>query len=111
MYNMDYEMLGARIREARKNKGYTQSELAELTEYSVQHISHVETGSTKLSVELLICIANVLDTSLDELLKDSLTFSPKTQYNLSIEARTEKERSAIVKIVKTLEKEIGKLMD
>ncbi len=38
---MDYEMLGARIREARKNKGYTQSELAELTEYSVQHISQI----------------------------------------------------------------------
>lgn len=111
MYNMDYEMLGARIREARKNKGYTQSELAELTEYSVQHISHVETGSTKLSVELLICIANVLETSMDELLKDSLTFRPKALYNIVIEAGTEKERDAIVEIMKTLKKEIGKLLD
>ena len=69
------------------------------------------TGVQTCALPIFICIANVLDTSLDELLKDSLTFSPKTQYNLSIEARTEKERSAIVKIVKTLEKEIGKLMD
>ena len=85
---MDYEMLGVRIREARKSRGYTQSELAELTEYSVQHISHVETGNTKLSVELLICIANALDVSLDELLRDSLDLSPKAQHSISIDVRT-----------------------
>ena len=106
---MDYEMLGVRIREARKSRGYTQSELAELTEYSVQHISHVETGNTKLSVELLICIANALDVSLDELLIDSLDLSPKAQHSISIDVRTAKERDAIVRIVKMLEDEIVNL--
>ena len=109
MDNMDYEMLGIRIREARKSRGYTQSELAELTEYSVQHISLVETVSNKLCVELLICIENALDVSLDDLLRDSLDLSPRAQHNISIDVNSAKERDAIVRIVKILEEEIGNL--
>ena len=69
---MDYKKLGERVRTARKKKGYTQGKLAELTGYSVQHISHVENGETKLSVDFLLLLAENLDISLDELAKDSL---------------------------------------
>lgn len=102
---MIYKMLGTRVREVRKNKGYTQSELAEMIEYSVQHISHVETGSTKLSVELLVCIANALEVSLDELLRDSLKYS-SMNIQVPIDASSIKEKNFILNIIKVLKEEL-----
>lgn len=101
---MDYKKLGIRVKAARKSKGYTQSELAELTGYSVQHISHVETGNTKLSTDLLIEIANVLGVSVDDLLVDSLNERKMSPIEISIEVSSDKEKAFICKIVNELKK-------
>lgn len=69
---MDCIRLGERVRSARKRKGLTQAQLAELSGYSVQHISHIETGMTKLSIDCVVELANELTVSLDYLLMDSL---------------------------------------
>ena len=44
---MDWIKLGRNVKYARARKGYTQAEVAELTGYSVQHLSHIENGTTK----------------------------------------------------------------
>lgn len=72
---MDYVKLGKRIKYARIKKELTQAELAEALGYSIQHISHVENGVTKMSVDFIVSLANVLEVSLDELFSDSLEFS------------------------------------
>lgn len=72
---MDYDKLGMRIREARNKIEMSQQELAFETEYSVQHISHVEKARTKLSVEFLVKAANALHVTTDQLLCDSLEYS------------------------------------
>lgn len=77
---MDYEKLGKRIRYARMRNGLTQAELAEALGYSIQHISHVENGVTKMSVDFIVSLAKVLEVSLDELFSDSLEFSGDLQY-------------------------------
>lgn len=64
---MDYSGLGKRIRIYREKVKMTQQTLGEQTNYSVQHISHIETGKTKLSVKCLFDIANALQISVDEL--------------------------------------------
>lgn len=69
---MDYKSLGERIKAVRKQQGMTQQLLAELIEKSVQHISHIETGNTKASLEVLVNIANVLGVTADELLSESI---------------------------------------
>ncbi len=65
---MDYYELGQRIRKARKQKLLSQEQLAEKVGISVTHMSHIETGNTKLSMEVFYDIALVLDTRADELL-------------------------------------------
>lgn len=65
---INYEEIGLRIRKARKNKGLSQEELAEKIYISTTHMSHIETGSTKLSLPVLVDIANALQISSDELL-------------------------------------------
>ena len=94
---MDYVGLGMQVKSARTKKGITQAKLAEMTGYSVQHISHVETGNTKLSVELL-------NVSLDQLLKDSLKNNHPGTIALEIEVKSPKEEQLIVNIIKELQK-------
>lgn len=65
---MDYFEIGQRIRKIRKAKGYSQEQLAEMTGISVTHMSHIETGNTKLSIEVFYNIVNALECSSDELL-------------------------------------------
>ena len=69
---MDYHKLGLRIKEMRKRKKMSQQELSYEIECSIPHISHVENGSTKLSVDFLVKTANALNVTTDQLLCDSL---------------------------------------
>ena len=69
---LDYAAIGRRIRGARKRLNMTQEKLAELTGLSVPHLSNIENGKTKLSLPSLVKIANVLESSLDALVHDSL---------------------------------------
>lgn len=101
---MDYVKLGIQVKNARTKQGITQAKLAEMTGYSVQHISHVETGNTKLSVELLVELANALNVSLDQLLKDSLKNRKQGSIVLEIEVKSPKEEQLIVSVIKELQK-------
>ena len=65
---MDYFKIGQRIRKIRKAKGWSQEKLAELVGISVTHMSHIETGNTKLSIEVFADIATSLEARADELL-------------------------------------------
>jgi transcriptional regulator with XRE-family HTH domain len=59
---IDYNVIGQRIRTVRKRKGYTQEKLAENLDVSTVYVSQIENGKTKLSLEMLIKIAALLDT-------------------------------------------------
>lgn len=65
---MDYYGIGQRIRKYRKCNNFSQEELAERVGISVTHMSHIETGNTKLSLSVLVEISNVLDVGIDELI-------------------------------------------
>lgn len=65
---MDYYAIGQRIRRVRKSKGWSQERLAELVGISVTHMSHIETGNTKLSLEVFNDITIALEARADELL-------------------------------------------
>lgn len=65
---MDYCKIGKNIRAVRKSAGLSQEELAERVNISVTHMSHIETGNTKLSLQVFVDIADALDVSADEIL-------------------------------------------
>ena len=67
---MDYYTIGQRIRKMRKACHMTQEQLAEAAEISLTHMSHIETGNTKLSLPVLVRIAECLSVRTDELLYD-----------------------------------------
>lgn len=65
---MDYYEIGQRIRKVRKAKRLSQEQLAERVGISTTHMSHIETGNTKLSIEVFAEICTVLESRADELL-------------------------------------------
>lgn len=69
---MDYYQIGMRIRAIRKAKRFSQEELAERVGISVTHMSHIETGNTKMSLPVLAKLAQTLDVSTDSILFGNL---------------------------------------
>lgn len=67
---MRYFEIGQRIRRYRKACGLSQEALAGRVGISVTHMSHIETGNTKLSLPVLAKIADELSVSTDALLTD-----------------------------------------
>lgn len=65
---MDLKLLGLNIKNSRKNMKLTQAQLAEKTNLSTVHISHIEGGSVKMSVDTLINICNALKTTPNDIL-------------------------------------------
>ena len=70
--DLDYQALGARIREFRKSRGMTQNRLAELVGIESSNISHIERAVSKVGLATLVGIANNLGCSVDDLLCDSI---------------------------------------
>ncbi len=68
---MDYYQIGQRIRKYRKAYGLSQEALAERVGISVPHMSHIETGNTKLSLPVLVALAQALEVRTDDLLFDA----------------------------------------
>ena len=67
---MNYYEIGQRIRRIRKAHGLSQEELAERVSISTTHMSHIETGNTKLSLPVFVEIAQALEVQTDSLLYD-----------------------------------------
>ncbi len=67
---MDYYAIGQRIRKNRKARRFSQEELAARVGISVTHMSHIETGNTKLSLPVLVDLAAALEVRTDDLLCD-----------------------------------------
>ena len=67
---MDYFKIGEKVRKYRKAKGFSQELLAEKVGISITHMSHIETGNTKLSLSVLVALANALEIQTDDLLSD-----------------------------------------
>ena len=63
-------MIGKRIAELRKARGWTQEKLAEKVGISTTHMSHIETANTKMSLSTFVKLAAVLEVRTDELLYD-----------------------------------------
>ncbi len=69
---IDYEELGKKIKNLRIEKGLTQENLAEYVGCNTSHISNIENSYTKLSLNVLLAVANALNVSVDYLLAEQL---------------------------------------
>lgn len=84
MTEVNYALLGKRIKEVRRQQHITQAQLAELSDLSVSYISHIETAYKHPSLESLIRISDSLKITVDELLNGNQLYNP-TEYQTDID--------------------------
>ena len=93
MKELNFALIGQRIKEVRCEQHLTQEYLANATNVNVSHISNVETNKVKVSLTLLVNICNVLNVTLDYLLEN--------EYHAPTSV-TEKE---LLNVIKDMEKD------
>ena len=69
--NIDYKLIGERIKKERKRNEMTQETLAERLNVSIGYISQVERGITKISLDLLGAISSILGCNVAEFISES----------------------------------------
>ena len=72
-YELNLQVVGRRIREARRNLRLTQEKAAERTELTGQYWSLLETGRERGSIIAYLQIAAALGLTLDDLFYDDVT--------------------------------------
>ena len=70
---LNYALIGVRLRAARLKRGYTQEYVSERAGISAQHCSGIECGNAKVSLPALIRLCNALEITPDDILMDSIT--------------------------------------
>lgn len=108
----DYYKIGQRVRKYRKAYGLSQEQLAEKIGISTTHMSHIETGNTKLSLPVLVALSQALDVQTDALLYEGQCSTKKAaldEIEAILDSCTPQQAvllAAILKAVKTtLEKQ------
>lgn len=76
------KVFSERLKELRKKRGYTQSELADILNIKRATIAKWETGMTEPRIEKLIKLACIFDVSIDYLLGDYLEVSKERYLKL-----------------------------
>ena len=69
---LNYKLIGKRLRAIRQKRGLTQEQLSELADISPQHCSGIECGVAKVSLPALVRLCNALAATPDEVLMDSV---------------------------------------
>lgn len=77
---MDYMVFGRELKKLRQQKHLTQEQLAERADLSVPDISHLERGSKKPSMAVLVRLAESLGVTVDRLLSGNQTTDKSAYY-------------------------------
>lgn len=72
---IDYVAIGRRIQSYRLKKELTQEYIAEKAGVSIPHLSRIENGSGKPSLQTLVNICNVLNVTIDDIMQDNIAAS------------------------------------
>lgn len=101
---MNFQQIGARIRDQRKQANLTQEQLAEQADLSSAYLSHVEHGKKKISLTALAQIAKALEIPIETLFAvPQWTSSPiLPEIQALLEECSEEEQRIIFEVAKTL---------
>ena len=74
---IDYSVIGERLKRARKEKDFTQEQLAEKLDVSIAFLSRVERGSSQINLKRLCQICEILGITEGEILNGASSKSAK----------------------------------
>lgn len=101
---VDYELLGKRIKEARKEANLTQDQLAEKLDISTAYMSQLETGKAAVNLNRLAQIALLLQTDIGYFLSGATTSNQYLieEFNSLLSDRTPEELNLAYRVLNEL---------
>ncbi|MBQ9945451.1 MAG: helix-turn-helix transcriptional regulator [Clostridia bacterium] len=99
MSEIDLKEIGKRIQARRKQQGFTQEQIAELMNVSVQMISNLERGNKSIRIENLINLCKILNVSTDYILIGSRDSAEAHEGDKRLSRLSDKEKELIEMII------------
>ncbi|MCL2003969.1 MAG: helix-turn-helix transcriptional regulator [Oscillospiraceae bacterium] len=111
MKQIDYKLVGQKVKQMRNKNNYTQEMMAEMCDISTSYLGHIERGSRKLTLETALKIATCLHISLDALVIDGLGQSESLVFNLQavLDKKDKEKQNQLIRIIKVLIQHIDEL--
>jgi len=103
-----YQAIGKRIAETRKAMGLTQVQLAEALGISQQTLAHYEVGRLRIAVSTLIPLAEILNSSVDELVKGK---AAKGNGKRGPASRLQQQIDQVARLPKTKQKFVSEMLE
>ena len=104
MQELNFEQIGKNIRYSRLKQGLTQEYLASKIGVNVSHISNIENNRVKVSLTALVAICNVLNLTVDYILKQEYTATDAIDHEILKELSScpSDKKEKILKIIQIL---------
>ncbi len=102
---MDYKVVGKRLKDARRSKGYTQGDVAKELGVTVAYISRVERGTGSINIKRLVELSDFFNTSLNYFLTGSVentTGYLQSDFKEVLNKCTPEKQRAILQIAKVI---------
>ena len=99
MSEVDLNGIGKRIQNRRKQQGYTQEQLAEMMNVSIQMVSNLERGNKAIRIDNLINLSRILDISTDYILTGKATADDNEALTARIAQLPPKDRKMVEMLV------------
>jgi transcriptional regulator with XRE-family HTH domain len=104
------ELVAENIKQLRKAKGWSQTQLADKISSHLSHVSRIETGKYPPSLDDMIKIADILEVPLEQLVApagknngiDTITDTPLYQKIKLIEQLDEKDKATIINVIDSI---------
>ena len=91
--------IGKRIQNRRKQQGYTQEQLADMMNVSIQMVSNLERGNKAIRIDNLINLCQILDISSDYILTGKETLDDFSALATRISQLPDKDKKMIKMLV------------
>lgn len=95
----DLKEIGKRIQNRRKQQGYTQEQLAEMMNVSIQMISNLERGNKSIRIDNLINLCHILQVSTDYILTGKESAKNLSNLSQRMSQLSEKDQKMIAMLI------------
>lgn len=99
MNEIELIAIGKRIQNRRKQLGYTQEQLAEMMNVSIQMVSNLERGNKAIRIDNLINISEIMNISTDYILTGKQNQQDISNLSEQISGLSPKDRKMIALLV------------
>lgn len=99
MTTVSLAQIGQRIHARRKQLGYTQEQLAERMEVSIQMVSNLERGNKAIRIDNLVNLSQILEVSTDYILTGKATPTDSEALARRVASLSPRDRRIVEEIV------------